>query len=109
MDHARRLLHAVADRARGQAALAEARRRAAIRHNPDLWQRRGRHDGTTEGTPEPEDSDVLFRETSRDMIFSRGEDEPIIGYREVFEHLRRISLDPADTLAYLTDLVTQIS
>ena len=29
MDHARRLLHAVADRARWQAALAEARRRAA--------------------------------------------------------------------------------
>jgi len=36
MDHARRLLHAVADRARWQAALAEARQRAAIRDNPDL-------------------------------------------------------------------------
>jgi len=35
MDHARRLLHAVADRARWQAALAEARQRAAIRDNPD--------------------------------------------------------------------------
>jgi hypothetical protein len=33
MDHARRLLHAVADRARWQTALAEARRRAAI--SPD--------------------------------------------------------------------------
>jgi hypothetical protein len=33
MDHARRLLHAVADRARWQMALAEARRRAAI--SPD--------------------------------------------------------------------------
>jgi hypothetical protein len=30
MDHARRVLHAVADRARWQAALAEARRRAAV-------------------------------------------------------------------------------
>jgi hypothetical protein len=30
MDHARRLLHAVADRARWQAALAEARRRAQV-------------------------------------------------------------------------------
>jgi transcriptional regulator with XRE-family HTH domain len=59
--------------------------------------------------PDPEDSDVLFRETSRDMIFSRGEDEPTIGYREVFEHLRHISLGPAGTLAYLTDLVKQIS
>ncbi len=31
LDHARRLLHAVADRARWQAALNEARRRAAMR------------------------------------------------------------------------------
>jgi len=36
MDHARRLLHAVADRARWQAALSEARRRAALRPDPDL-------------------------------------------------------------------------
>jgi hypothetical protein len=36
MDHARRLLHAVADRARWQAALNEARRRAAMRDGPDL-------------------------------------------------------------------------
>jgi hypothetical protein len=36
MDHARRLLHAVADRARWQAALAEARRRAAVAQAPDL-------------------------------------------------------------------------
>jgi hypothetical protein len=36
MDHARRLLHAVADRARWQAMLTEARRRAAMRDHPDL-------------------------------------------------------------------------
>jgi hypothetical protein len=36
MEHARRLLHAVADRARWQAALNEARRRAAIETAPDL-------------------------------------------------------------------------
>jgi hypothetical protein len=35
MDHARRLLHAVADRFRWQNALAEARRRAAGGHDPD--------------------------------------------------------------------------
>ena len=34
MDHARRLLHAVADRARWQAALKEARRRAENRGDP---------------------------------------------------------------------------
>jgi hypothetical protein len=36
MDHARRLLHAVADRARWQAALNEARQRAAMGDGPDL-------------------------------------------------------------------------
>jgi hypothetical protein len=36
MEHARRLLHAVADRARWQAALNEARRRAAVEAAPDL-------------------------------------------------------------------------
>jgi hypothetical protein len=36
MDRARRLLHAVADRARWQSALNEAKRRAAVRDGPDL-------------------------------------------------------------------------
>ena len=36
LDHARRLLHAVADRARWQAALDEARRRAAMPPDSDL-------------------------------------------------------------------------
>jgi hypothetical protein len=36
LDHARRLLHAVADRARWQAALKEARRRAATQDGADL-------------------------------------------------------------------------
>ena len=44
MDHARRLLHAVADRARWQAALNEARRRAAVRDSSDLRQRGERRD-----------------------------------------------------------------
>jgi hypothetical protein len=35
MDYARRLLHAVADRARWQAALTEARRRASLQSSPD--------------------------------------------------------------------------
>ncbi len=59
--------------------------------------------------PEPEDSDVLFMETSRDLILSHDEAGEITGYREVFEHLRSISLGPAGTLAYLTNVVKQIS
>ena len=59
--------------------------------------------------PEPEDSDVLFVETSRDMITSRDEAGEISGYREVFEHLRSISLGPDGTLAYLAKLAKQIT
>jgi hypothetical protein len=36
MEHARRLLHVVADRQRWQASLAEARRRAGLAPNPEL-------------------------------------------------------------------------
>ena len=36
LDHARRMLHAVADRARWQSALVEARHRAAMLPAPDL-------------------------------------------------------------------------
>jgi hypothetical protein len=46
MDHARRLLHAVADRARWQAALNEARRRAAMPRTVTFRQRERRRDGS---------------------------------------------------------------
>jgi DNA-binding XRE family transcriptional regulator len=59
--------------------------------------------------PDPEDGDVLFRETSRDLILSHDEAGEISGYREVFEHLRGISLGPDGTLAFFTDLAKQMS
>jgi hypothetical protein len=58
--------------------------------------------------PDPEDSDVLFVETSRDMIISHDEAGEISGYLEVFEHLRSISLGPDGTLAYLMNLSKRI-
>jgi len=58
--------------------------------------------------PEPEDSDVLFMETSRDMIISHDEAREIAGYLEVFEQLRSISLRDG-TLAYLTSLAKQLA
>jgi transcriptional regulator with XRE-family HTH domain len=58
---------------------------------------------------EPEDSDVLFIETSRDTIISHDEAGEITGYLEVFENLRSISLGADGTLAYLADLAKQIS
>ena len=59
--------------------------------------------------PDPEDSDVLFVETSRDHIISHDEAGEISGYLEVFEGLRSISLGPDDTLAYLTSLAKRVS
>jgi hypothetical protein len=58
--------------------------------------------------PEPEDSDVLYRETIRDTIITRDQAEEISGYREVFESLRNVSLGPDDTLTYLTNLLKKI-
>jgi hypothetical protein len=57
---------------------------------------------------EPEDNDVLFVETSRDMIVSHDEAGEITGYLEVFEALRSISLGPDGTLAYLSNLAKAI-
>lgn len=54
--------------------------------------------------PDPEDSDVLFVETSRDMIISHDQAGVITGYRETFESLRGVSLGAEETLAYLQDL-----
>jgi transcriptional regulator with XRE-family HTH domain len=58
--------------------------------------------------PDPEDSDVLFVETSRDMIVSHDEAGEISGYLEVFEQLRSMSLGPDGTLPYLMDLAKRI-
>jgi transcriptional regulator with XRE-family HTH domain len=59
--------------------------------------------------PDPEDSDVLFMETSRDMIISREEAGQISGYREVFEDLKRISLTPEESLVYLANLAKRLT
>ena len=53
---------------------------------------------------DPEDSDVLYRETSRETIISHEEAEEISGYREVFEDLRRISLGADGSLAFLANI-----
>jgi hypothetical protein len=59
--------------------------------------------------PEPEDSDILFLESSRDTIISHDEAGDISSYREAFENLRTISLHPDGTLSYLADLAKQNS
>jgi hypothetical protein len=59
--------------------------------------------------PEPEDSDVLLIETSRDVVISHDEAGDISGYLEVFEDLRGISLGTDGSLAYLTNLAKQVA
>jgi hypothetical protein len=59
------------------------------------------------GFPEPEESDVLFIETSRDLILSHDESGEISGYLQVFQDLRSISLG-RDTVAYLANLADGI-
>jgi transcriptional regulator with XRE-family HTH domain len=58
--------------------------------------------------PDPEDNDVVFLESSRDMIFTNDEAGEITGYREVFEHLRSISIGPEGTLEYFKRLAQSI-
>jgi hypothetical protein len=58
--------------------------------------------------PDQEDSDVLFSESSKDLILSRDESGEIAGYRAVFEDLRDALLGEAGTLTYLRNLASQI-
>jgi transcriptional regulator with XRE-family HTH domain len=57
--------------------------------------------------PDAEDSDVLFIESSQDLI-SRDEAGEITRYREIFEDLRTISLGSDGTLRFLTALVKRV-
>lgn len=73
----------------------------------------GLHRGMYEGFlilefPDPEDGDVLFVETSRDLIVSHDEAGEISGYLEVFNDLRSNSMGSDGTLAYLNDLVKRV-
>ena len=50
--------------------------------------------------PGPVD-DVIYFESARDQLLSRDKTDEITLYRELFEDLRNVSLDPKDTLNYL--------
>lgn len=55
--------------------------------------------------PDPEDSDLLFSERTRETIISNDESGEISSYRELFEELRTVSLGPDSTLGYLRELL----
>ena len=55
------------------------------------------------------DSDVLYFESARDAIFSHDDAEEIAVNREMFEHLRKRSLGPEGSLAYLRKIADDIT
>ena len=59
--------------------------------------------------PDPEDSDILYRETSRETIISRDDAEETSIYREDFEDMRRMSLGADGTLSLLANLMEEFS
>ncbi len=55
--------------------------------------------------PDPEDADVVFLEgPTRDTLLSNDDAGEVTEFRELFEAIRSVSMGPARTLAYLTNL-----
>ncbi|MGI8446939.1 MAG: helix-turn-helix domain-containing protein [Streptosporangiaceae bacterium] len=54
------------------------------------------------------DDDVLYFESARDALFSHGDTNEVILYREVFEELRGMSLGPKRSLAFLAKVQDEI-
>jgi transcriptional regulator with XRE-family HTH domain len=55
--------------------------------------------------PDPADDDVLYLESPQGEVISRDDPDLILHYREVFEELRRLSLGPGGSVAFLDKLV----
>jgi transcriptional regulator with XRE-family HTH domain len=54
--------------------------------------------------PDPEDDDVLYLENAQGDVISRDLPEEVPAYREAFEVLRKLSLGPDGSVAYLDKL-----
>ena len=52
---------------------------------------------------DPKDDDILYLESAREAIFSQDDAEEIRIYRDLFTHVRNISLGPDHSLEYLID------
>ena len=59
--------------------------------------------------PDPEDDDVLYLESALDAVISRDLPEEVPVYREAFEVLRKLSLGPDGSLAYLAKLADDMA
>ena len=54
------------------------------------------------------DNDILYFESAREAIFSHDSTNEITTYRELFEHLRKISLGPKGTRDYLIEVADNL-
>jgi Domain of unknown function (DUF5753) len=54
--------------------------------------------------PDAADDEVLYREGPQGEVIRRDDLELITRYREIFEELRRLSLGPGGSMAFLTEL-----
>jgi transcriptional regulator with XRE-family HTH domain len=59
--------------------------------------------------PDPEDDDVLYLESARGDLITRDFPDEVASYREEFEVLRKLSLGPDRSLAYLDRLADAIA
>jgi transcriptional regulator with XRE-family HTH domain len=59
--------------------------------------------------PEAEDDDVLYLESAQGDVISRDLPEEVPVYREAFEVLRKLSLGPDGSLAYLSKLLDEMA
>lgn len=59
--------------------------------------------------PDAADDDVLYLESPSGDLISRDVPEEVLTYREVFEHLRSLSLGPSDSMTYLGKLADEMS
>jgi transcriptional regulator with XRE-family HTH domain len=59
--------------------------------------------------PDPNDDDLLYQEGPDGELISHDDPELILRYRERFEDLRRLSLGPRGSLAFLNDLASSLT
>jgi transcriptional regulator with XRE-family HTH domain len=59
--------------------------------------------------PDAGDDDVLYTEDPHGGVVSKEKQEDVVAYREIFEQLRRISLGPKGTIAFLGQVADDLA
>jgi len=59
--------------------------------------------------PDAGDDDVLYMENYRGDVISRDMPEEVLAYREIFEHLGRMSLGPLESISFLAKVADEMT